>query len=41
MLDIKPVMTEFLPRESVRQPDWSRELMKNYWIPLKETPDDN
>jgi len=31
VLDIKPVMAEFLPREPVRQPAWSRELMRNYW----------
>jgi len=31
VLDIKPVMQEFLPREQVRQPDWATELMKNYW----------
>jgi len=31
VLDIKPVMQEFLPREAVRQPRWSRELMANYW----------
>jgi tRNA-Thr(GGU) m(6)t(6)A37 methyltransferase TsaA len=31
VLDIKPVMTEFLPRGAVRQPDWSRELMADYW----------
>jgi tRNA-Thr(GGU) m(6)t(6)A37 methyltransferase TsaA len=31
VLDIKPVMAEFLPREPVRQPDWSRELMRDYW----------
>jgi tRNA-Thr(GGU) m(6)t(6)A37 methyltransferase TsaA len=31
VLDIKPVMNEFLPREAVRQPAWSRELMANYW----------
>lgn len=31
VLDIKPVMAEFLPRSPVRQPDWSRELMRNYW----------
>jgi tRNA-Thr(GGU) m(6)t(6)A37 methyltransferase TsaA len=31
VLDIKPVMQEFLPRESVRQPGWSRELMARYW----------
>jgi len=31
VLDIKPVMQEFLPRDPVRQPDWSRELMRDYW----------
>jgi tRNA-Thr(GGU) m(6)t(6)A37 methyltransferase TsaA len=31
VLDIKPVMIEFLPREAVRQPAWSSELMANYW----------
>ncbi|WP_078547619.1 SAM-dependent methyltransferase [Litchfieldia alkalitelluris] len=31
VLDIKPVMKEFLPRETISQPDWSREIMKNYW----------
>jgi tRNA (Thr-GGU) A37 N-methylase len=32
VLDIKPVMAEFLPREPVRQPAWSRELMREYWL---------
>jgi tRNA-Thr(GGU) m(6)t(6)A37 methyltransferase TsaA len=31
VLDLKPVMSEFLPREPVRQPAWSRELMSAYW----------
>ena len=31
VLDIKPVMREFLPRKEVRQPEWSTELMRNYW----------
>ena len=31
VLDIKPVMKEFLPREEVSQPEWATELMKNYW----------
>ena len=31
VLDIKPVMREFLPREEVCQPEWATELMKNYW----------
>jgi len=35
VIDIKPVMAEFLPRGEVRQPSWSRELMKNYWLAKK------
>ena len=31
VLDLKPVMRDFLPRETVRQPQWSRELMREYW----------
>ena len=31
IVDIKPVMKEFLPKGEVRQPDWSTDLMKNYW----------
>jgi len=31
VLDIKPVMQEFLPREPVRQPSWAHELMTHYW----------
>jgi len=31
VLDIKPVMAEFLPQVEVRQPQWSRELMRDYW----------
>jgi tRNA (adenine37-N6)-methyltransferase len=31
VLDIKPVMAEFLPRQEVRQPPWSHELMRDYW----------
>lgn len=33
VLDIKPVMAEFLPRSPVHQPAWSRELMSVYWQP--------
>ena len=33
VLDIKPVMQEFLPRTQVTQPEWSRELMTEYWLP--------
>ena len=38
VLDIKPVMVEFLPREPVRQPAWSHELMRDYWRPGAERP---
>ncbi|MDR3416002.1 MAG: SAM-dependent methyltransferase [Nevskia sp.] len=31
VLDIKPVMTEFLPRTPVRQPAWAHQLMRGYW----------
>jgi tRNA (adenine37-N6)-methyltransferase len=31
VLDLKPVMAEFLPREPVHQPAWSHELMREYW----------
>lgn len=36
VLDIKPVMAEFLPRQMVRQPEWSHELMRRYWLPDPE-----
>lgn len=32
VLDIKPVMAEFLPRDPVRQPAWSTDLMNRYWL---------
>ena len=31
VLDIKPVMIEFLPKEEIRQPNWTKVIMKNYW----------
>jgi tRNA (Thr-GGU) A37 N-methylase len=31
VVDLKPVMREFLPREDVRQPAWATELMRGYW----------
>jgi tRNA (Thr-GGU) A37 N-methylase len=31
VIDIKPVMQEFLPRTPVTQPAWSTELMAEYW----------
>lgn len=31
IIDIKPVMKEFLPDREVKQPEWSRKLMEDYW----------
>ena len=31
VLDIKPVMREFLPPGEIRQPEWVSQLMQNYW----------
>lgn len=31
VLDIKPAMAGFLPRESLREPAWAAEIMKAYW----------
>ncbi len=31
VLDLKPVMREFLPRGELRQPAWVGELMRRYW----------
>jgi tRNA (adenine37-N6)-methyltransferase len=31
VLDIKPVMTGFAPRGTVREPDWAQEIMAEYW----------
>ena len=31
VLDIKPILVEFLPRGEIRQPAWSHELMRQYW----------
>src|SRR5262249_46224184 len=31
VLDIKPVMREFLARGDIRQPSWVAELMTDYW----------
>lgn len=36
VLDIKPVMVEFLPRQPVRQPAWSHELMSQCSILASE-----
>jgi tRNA-Thr(GGU) m(6)t(6)A37 methyltransferase TsaA len=31
VLDIKPVFAEFLPLGKVKQPAWTREVMRHYW----------
>lgn len=31
VLDIKPVMTGFLPRGALREPAWAAEIMTEYW----------
>ena len=33
VIDIKPVMREFLPRGAFHQPEWVAELMAQYWSP--------
>ena len=35
VIDIKPVLREFLPREEVRQPAWATEPMREYWEKAK------
>ena len=32
VLDIKPVMTGFLPRGAIREPEWASALMADYWL---------
>ncbi len=34
VLAIKPVMQKILPRDALRQPAWSHELMRRYWNPV-------
>lgn len=31
ILDIKPYFQEFAPRGDIRQPDWTKEIMANYY----------
>ncbi|MBT8334039.1 MAG: SAM-dependent methyltransferase [Deltaproteobacteria bacterium] len=31
VIDIKPVMSEFMPQGAISQPAWSKEIMKGYW----------
>lgn len=35
VIDIKPVMREFLPEGNVTQPEWTKEIFKNYWSEKK------
>lgn len=36
VVDIKPVMAEFLPRGPVHQPEWTHDMMEDYWKMPKE-----
>jgi tRNA (adenine37-N6)-methyltransferase len=31
VLDIKPVMSGFLPRGAVTEPEWAKDIMRDYW----------
>ncbi|MBT8360131.1 MAG: SAM-dependent methyltransferase, partial [Deltaproteobacteria bacterium] len=31
VIDMKPVMSEFIPQGAISQPAWSKEIMKGYW----------
>ncbi|MGB0922459.1 MAG: SAM-dependent methyltransferase [Alphaproteobacteria bacterium] len=31
VLDIKPVMTGFQPQSEIREPQWAKEIMAEYW----------
>jgi tRNA-Thr(GGU) m(6)t(6)A37 methyltransferase TsaA len=31
VLDIKPFMSGFAPRSSIREPAWAKEIMRDYW----------
>ncbi|PEL06754.1 tRNA (N6-threonylcarbamoyladenosine(37)-N6)-methyltransferase TrmO [Bacillus sp. AFS017336] len=31
IIDIKPIMREFLPKGEIKQAEWSKDLMKKYW----------
>lgn len=31
VLDLKPVMSGFLPRGDLREPEWAKEMMRAYW----------
>lgn len=31
VIDIKPVLSGFLPRGEIREPAWAKEIMRDYW----------
>lgn len=31
VLDLKPVLSGFLPRGEIKEPEWAREIMQDYW----------
>ena len=31
ILDIKPIMKEFMPTEEIHQPKWATDIMRQYW----------
>lgn len=31
VLDVKPYLSGFAPRGAVREPDWAKEIMSDYW----------
>ncbi|MED2635235.1 TrmO family methyltransferase, partial [Bacillus thuringiensis] len=31
ILDIKPIMKEFMPKEEIHQPKWATDIMRQYW----------
>ena len=31
IIDLKPVLSGFLPRGEVREPDWAKAIMESYW----------
>ena len=37
VIDIKPVMSGFMPRGSFREPVWAKEIMQDYWT-IGESP---
>ena len=31
ILDIKPIMKEFMPKEEIHKPKWATDIMRQYW----------